>query len=654
MASACPTQEAILDELDRRCPGVPLLALGQTVFWDEPVKAGVALALAQRGQPRAFYAGVHDTDYFAKVPGATPGKGYRLLPHNDTTTRGLWSAAGEISALFGSETVIDRERLHAASVGVDRLERARPGLMDELTEAYGWRGVASLAPKPPVVAETPLGPLLPSLIEAVEWATQVSLDSLASDTRRRAEPVAQRLRQLLCDHADLPGAPGAATLSDYFQALLKDAYSLTAGEPVPVEVTATSRLLRFNSHTATLPRFDLPRLFVDPATREAAVAAYNESVRGTEMYTLDRFGSWALPFDVVVPGHGRGTLRLAPRAIIVMTPDPVFVSLKRPAASLQEVADALTRKFGERCVLVGKAVTLIGMLAREFVFVFHHGASSYVGRSRDLHRRLAEAGHSHPVHPILRVRYSAWDHLEQCTSWFHLPPVLQGAFGAEDLCAPSFARRWSHVADEQRQILQRLGELRRPLDLIQFLADRAPAAWATWLEEYRALHHQMEGLHRDLSAIKAEKARAKDAWRAAKQARAEAEHAKGRHWRAAIFDRHPTEADWAERERLSDAVESAAQTVRRAQNRWHELELRQEHRVTDPAIQQAHQRRRNLEMEAELARARLVRQAVTASEGLTHAAQRPTGWWFPLVCPDGTWFRRTVAAAEYRLEDLDP
>jgi len=624
------------------------------VFWDEPVKAGVALELAQRGGDRRFVAGIHDTDYFAKVPGGAHGRGYQILPHNDTGTRGLWSAAGEVSALFGSETVIDREQLHAAGVGVDRVERERPGLMDELTEAYGWRGVASLNPRATVVAETPLGPLLPSLIQAVSWATNLTLESLSCCTQSAARPSAERLLQLMTDRAETVNQSGAASLSDYFRALLPDIHTLTAGEPVDMEVTATSELLRLNPETARKPRFDLARSFIDPTTRGQAVEAYNASVRGTEMYTLDRFGSWALPFDVVVPGHGRGTLRLAPKAIVIMTPDPIFVTLKRPVTSLEELAMALTQKFGDRCVLVGKAVALIGMLAREFVFVFHHGASGYVGRSRELHRRLAAAGIKLDFNPILRVRYSAWDALNSCTSWFHLPSVLQGAFGAEEVCAPSFGRRWKHVAEEQLANLARLGKLRRPLDLIRFLADRAPAAWAEWLEEYEALHLQMEGLHRDIAAIKEEKRHANETWRAAKRARSEAEIAKGNHWRAAIFERTPAEADLTERERLTEVVLTAADAVRQSQLAWAELELKQEVRVTNPVIQTAHRRRRNLELEAELTRARLVRQAVTASEGLTHAAQRPTGWWFPLVCPDGTWFRRTVEAAEYRLEELNP
>ncbi|MER3466996.1 MAG: hypothetical protein C4340_07985, partial [Armatimonadota bacterium] len=64
-----PSVRATLEELARRAPGVPLLALGQTVFWDEPMKALVIRAAQDLGLSLELVAGVHDTDYFAKLPG---------------------------------------------------------------------------------------------------------------------------------------------------------------------------------------------------------------------------------------------------------------------------------------------------------------------------------------------------------------------------------------------------------------------------------------------------------------------------------------------------------------------------------------------------------------------------------------------------------
>src|SRR5688500_16490617 len=146
---AISSLEATLSELERIAPGAPLLALGQTVLWDEPVKGGIALLLRKLGSNRKFVAGVHDTDYFAKQPAATKGKGrFAAVPHNDTTTRGLWSAAGEFSALFGSETVITKQDYLKSGLRLAAVLRNRPNVLDEASEAWRWRGIVSLDEEP--------------------------------------------------------------------------------------------------------------------------------------------------------------------------------------------------------------------------------------------------------------------------------------------------------------------------------------------------------------------------------------------------------------------------------------------------------------------------------------------------------------------------
>ena len=83
-----------------------------------------------------------------------------------------------------------------------------------------------------------------------------------------------------------------------------------------------------------------------------------------------------------------------------------------------------------------------------------------------------------------------------------------------------------------------------------------------------------------------------------------------------------------------------------------ELRHAQNELVQDEEIHRIHDRRRSIELEAELKRLRLIRQAIISSKGLEKANLRPSAWWFRLVCPDGLWFRETIETAECYLEPL--
>ncbi|MGV3614458.1 MAG: hypothetical protein ACO1SV_03900 [Fimbriimonas sp.] len=650
MESNCKPLAEVLEELERVAGDAPFLALGQTVFWDEPMKAGVALAARRLGKPRRLVAGVHDTDYFAKLPSGPrrPGQ-FRALPHNDTTTRGLWSAAGEFSALFGSETVITRDMLVQGGLRVDRLMQARPGFLDQATEAWHWRGIVSLDEHAPITADVPLKQLMPELRATLDWALDHSIAIVGGQGREIAEHLADELRAAFCEHGEEPGQ----TVSDFYERLLPTLYEFCANARVPLETTRTSHLLRFNTSTCDLPRFELANLFVGEATRDAARRAYDTAIRDAHgLYELARFGTGAIPFDLVVPGLGRGTIRIGNRGVVINTPKPQFISLKRPLGSLRELAELVEAKLGTECVLVGKAVALIGMLAREFVFVFHEGASGYVRHSRRMHQLLAEAGHPLRLSPILRVRYDAWSALQVCCSWMRLPELLQRPFGTEEVCAPSLAARWRDVGREQERLLARLGELRRPVELIGFLDETSGGAWRSLASEYAALHARLADLERDLDEVRERRRRLYEEIRSLKRARVEAEEAKGRHWRDRHFEREPGPEDEAERTRLTEAVDAAIRARSAAEARVHELRREQNELVNDPQVRRIHERRRSIELEAELKRLRLIRSATVASRGLEKANLRPSAWWFRLVCPDGLWFRETVDSAEYYLEPL--
>ncbi len=642
---------AALEELERIAPGAPLLALGQTIFWDEPMKAGLAQALRRNGFNRRFIAGVHDTDYFAKLSSGRkqPGR-FRSFPHNDTTTRGLWSAAGEFSSLFGSETVVTREKLARGGLRLDRLAHARPNFLDEATEAWGWRGIVSLDDDAPVAAEVPMRQVQKELFAALDWALNASTDLIAGAGKETAERLADDLRTLLCDARD---EDENQSLAAFYERLLPDLYRFCSSSSVNVDTERTSRLLKFNRSTATSLRFRLAALFIDHRSRETARTAYDDAVHGSGIFNLARFGTGAIPFDLYIPGIGRGTVRIGTRGIVINTPRPQFLSLKKPLESIEDFASAVESKFGLDCVLVGKAVTLIGMLAAEHVFVFHEGASSYVSRSRELHRLLRDRiGGLPQLNPILRVKYETWSSMTVCCSWLRMPEPFQRAFGTEELCAPSFAQRWRGVVDEQSHLLEQLGELRRPVDLIDFLEATLGGQWSMQAEEYRSLHKSLDGFLTKLAELHRLRAENYEKHGRLKRERLAAEIAKGEHFRAKILAKFPTPDEQKERTCLAAEVDRIIGDIEICRETARTLERDQRELVHGDDVIRVHDRRNSIEIEAELKRLRLIREAVITSNGLPRANHRPSAWWFRLVCPDGLWFRETVDTAEYYLEPL--
>lgn len=641
----CLGQKEVLAKLQEVSPDAPLLALGQTVLWDEPMKAGVANTLKTLGIDRKFIAGIHDTDYFARHPGAVGGTGYQALAHNDTTTQALWSAAAEFSALFGSETVIRREWLQDAGIRLGKIARERPGILERATEAFGWRGIASMDNESQVIAEVLAEPLVPQIRATLGWAIDRSLECLAAPSHE-SMVAAQELRKLVVD-----AEPGES-LSAYFARILPDIYNYCSSSHVDIQTTRTTELLKFNTLSCQQDRFEILGQFLDPLTKFEAMRAYNETVEQTEMYTLDRFGSWAIPFDLVVPGQGRGTLRIAPKAVVIMTPKPLFITLKKPITSVRDLADAIERKFGPDCVLVGKALTLIGMLAREFVFVFHETASSYVNLTQKLHQKIYGDAPEKPFHPILRVRYSTWDEMSGCCTWIKLPEPLRQPFGVDETCAPGFSSRWRTVVTAQTEILAELSGLRSPLQFIRWLAQKNYGIWCTQAIEYENLHDELLELHDRVQTVKKKKQGIVATIRQLKAERQALERAKGDHFRAKIFEKSPTDADLAERLKFGERLSQNTTATLDARANWADLDRQQRDLVRDDRVMRCHDRRRQIELEAELERLKIARNAITVSKGLPKAAYRPSAWWFRLVCPTGGWFERTTGTAAYYLESL--
>lgn len=641
----------ILDELDQVAPSAPLLALGQTVFWDEPMKLGLARQLKRREMDRKIVFGVHDTDYFAKLPhGKSIKDGFQLVPHNDTTTRNLWSASAEFSALFGSETVVSKDQFASAGLKTDLLNRARPGLMDQLTEAWGWKGIVSLDERTPVAAEVSNGHFVPELLAALDWAIGESISRLTGEGKKVATERADALKALV--QAAFESQPNGK-LPDLYEEIWPRLAEYLLGQEFELESSRTSELLKFNTETADLPRFQIVNAFLRDSSRPIAEQAYNEAIEGGGAFTLDRFGTGAIPFDLYIPGIGRGTIRIGNRGAVIQTPIPNFISFKHRPQTVNEFAELIERKFGKSCTLIGKAVSLLGMLAREFVFVFHEGASSYTPRSRKFLQALAAAGLiPDSINPILRIRYDTWTALSVGCAWMELPRPLQRPFATAELCSPSFASRWRAVSAEQSALLEELKSKRNPLDLIEFFAQRYGDSWNRLAAEYRSLAQSLKELKDEIDAVRRQRSELYRRRAKFKALRLEIEKNMGDHFRRHIFEAKPSDKERSVRSefslQLARVIEERDRIEMQLKHAFHtQLMLaKSEH------SRKAADRRKEIELEAELHRAGIIRDAVITSSGLDLAARRPSAWWFPLVSPDGLWFKETVDTAQYYLEPL--
>jgi predicted nucleic acid-binding Zn-ribbon protein len=187
---------------------------------------------------------------------------------------------------------------------------------------------------------------------------------------------------------------------------------------------------------------------------------------------------------------------------------------------------------------------------------------------------------------------------------------------------------------------------------VRWLESHLGGQWQCLASQYEALHGDVAKIRDSLAVLKSAKSSLVAEIRKAAETRVEAERAKGRHWREKIFERQPTEDDWSERARLTRDADDAARRLASLKAEWKRLQAEQDALVTGPEAAKGRQRRTDIAFEAELARVRLVREAVIATDGLDKAGHRPSAWWFPLVCPNGSWYRATMSKATYRLESL--
>jgi hypothetical protein len=649
-----PSARAVLEDLRKQYPTTKFLALGQTIWWDEPMKAVLRRMLDEMGLGGTMILGVHDTDYFAKahVRSGSADSRFELMTHNDGSTKDLWSAAGEVSRLFGSETFPTRQDYHRHHVPLKRLAASRGSdsdrFIDEVTEAWGWRGLVYTGSRDLIVHRLPLADMGDAIDRMLTYGFGGTTDSMVDGCcRDEARRLSERLLQMVTDFGE---ANPATYLSNLYRHLLPTLYQLMLGAPPnDVEIDCTGHLLILNPETANLPRFEFVDHFLNEKTRALAARAYNEAVAGTEMYTLDKFGLGALPFDLVLPGHGRGTLRVTLRAIHIETRTPLRIALRKPVTSIQDLAAVLTHEFGDHVTLVGKAVALISMLAREFLFVFNEEGSGYVTRTRRMNDTLREAGVPVAVHPIVRLKYHTWDQLAAAGATLSMPDHLATAFGQRQIPAADFARRWRTVVEEQSAILGEIRSLTSPRDLMEMLAQRQGGDWPERLTAYeqakesqRALRDRTAAIQDEVNSIYVELA-------AIKADIVATEAAKGSHFRATI--------EWTpEAEQVRSGYSARiAELLTARRSLLDRIAVTKAYRFAIERGSECERLRAEIdrfEAEAGMARLNLVRTAILTGSGLVHTEHRPAAWWLPMVDSTGCWFDGIARTAEVYLQPL--
>lgn len=727
-----PSAVAALQELRRRFPEAPFLTLGQTVLWDEPVKAAFCRILEAVSPDATMVAAVHDTDYFAKL-GNIAGldteprdlqpeteasedeaaqpldhvEKFVMLPHNDGSTRGLWSAAGELSSFFGSETVPTRHALTQNGVAFDRVARAYPGgakaLLDEQTEAWGWRALVHTEPHPLIAAEVKLADIAPALRRQLEWGFSESLQipQLADGAlQEKRDEIAAQIQSWIDEYIEFNEE---GSLSDLYRALTPRLWSLVrGGGSCNLQTGASTELFRFNRATAGRARFKFVDLFLNPATRDIARRSYDDAVRGSGIYQLSQFGDGALPFDVVIRGRGRGTLRHHDGSLYIETQEQIKLCCNCDCSSVAELAGILEAQFGDNVVLVGKAVALISMLAAEFIFVFHETASSYTARTQAMNEAMRAGGLDLPLYPMLRLKYAAWDALEDVSASLVLPPHLASAFGREEIGASEFSATWRDASEGQDKARAALKACQSPRELMQHLAGtpghfgRPPVKWTEKIGEYDGARDIMATARETTAVLAAQSEALHQEVKSCNEQAAQVERRKGEDWRANVQPLRVRLSDIREaankrlcvaikltkeeraaraaleteekneitalraqiQERIAarasfdSEIEAHRAQAKKARARAKELTLQRVATERSETVHAARETISRIEYEAELERLLRTRDALMAAGSLRYTNYRPTAWWFPLVSPDGVWFNGLVRTAEARIEEL--
>ncbi|HCM72701.1 MAG TPA: hypothetical protein DIS87_01015, partial [Armatimonadetes bacterium] len=248
--------------------------------------------------------------------------------------------------------------------------------------------------------------------------------------------------------------------------------------------------------------------------------------------------------------------------------------------------------------------------------------------------------------------YSTWEALDEVNAWFRLPEPLRRPFGADELSGVGFSARMGQVRERAYVLLDELKAIRSPRELVRYLERTQTKAWSCPAQRYDQVQSILGEMAKSVAERRAAKRQLVDQAHALAQETQAAARALGEHWRDAIFEKDPTPDDWARREELVAELKAKQAQVDATWSAWRQQQAELDAFTELPEIVEAKRTRDALVFEAELTRVRLIREAILATDGLARASHRPSAWWFPLVSPQGQWFRAVHRRARYRFEPL--
>jgi hypothetical protein len=669
--SLCSIDDA-LAALDQIAPNVPLVAFGQTALWDEPFKA----LIAERTR-RPVWVGVHDLDYFSRLREPLEGGEWRIVPRNDGVHKDVWIAAGELSALFGAEAGPSRQALAEVGVRLNHLipndEPQRTAAIDAMTESWGWRGIVHNSPSPKVVADLAASEVAPVLRELLQWGISQTSDVMGAPEGR--ESVAASAREWLSIIDEFTHNRPAATLSDLYRHLYAHSYAnILGGVPDHVQITSTREFLRFNRRTAKRKRFGFAKNFLGGKLARISRVAYDEAVNDSGINSLAEAGEHATPFDIYVPGRGRGTLHIAPEFVRVDLPSPVTISLSKPVRSVTVLAELLEENFGSDICLVGKAMVLPAMLCAEAVMILTETGSSYIPQTERMLAAMAKEGVAIDLYPILRLRLNPWDALRGCHVQFKLPIHLAHAFERDTLCGGEFAKNWRRVVEERRKMLLRLGEMLSPSEFIAYMGHEEHAAWFERLERSAKANAVLLDVQRKVDELRHESIELRLKEDALQDDLGDIETRRGEFNRKTLRplkrqldalgnDAAPEDRKGLEERHHAAAAEGEAQLIALESMRDERRKLIADRKAIGRKIraiersgdaQSARRIQREVLEHGMRARLQLAQHSLRTVEGLIHGDARPSAWWVDAVDPSGRWLAHIRCGARCWIEPLVP